>query len=204
MHVTGVITAAGRSSRMAPDHKLIMDIHGKTMIQRSLDSLLPFCDKIIIVTGTNHNDIQSGIQSHPKIRLIKNPNPSEGMFSSVKTGLNHGLSGPVLYLPGDCPFTPHELIRKMLKENGDVVAAAYKGKHGHPLLLSEKAVQEILKNDDLLNLKQYLQTKTVVCVNSQSDIVLWDIDTPSDLHKARIYFEKIEGDLPYGEDQATL
>jgi len=201
MPVTGVITAAGRSSRMAPDHKLIMDIQGKTLIQRSLESLLPFCDKIIIVTGANHQAIGKALASYPNIQLIKNPNPNEGMFSSVKTGLSQSLNGPVLFLPGDCPFTPEDLIGRMLKESGDVIAASYKGKTGHPLLLSEKAVREILTDDSVLNLKQYLQTKTVIAVNSSSDVILWDIDTHSDLYKARIYFEKIEGGSPHGEDQ---
>ena len=200
MPVTGVITAAGRSSRMAPHHKLIMDLNGKTLIQRSLESLLPFCEKIIIVTGTQ--DLGDFVAAYTNVQLIQNRHPNEGMFSSVKIGLSQASDGPVLFLPGDCPFTPPELIRRMLKESGDVIAAAYKGKIGHPLLLSEKAVREILSDETLLNLKQYCQMKTVVLVNSPTDVVLWDIDTPSDLHKARIYFEKIEGDNPHGKDQS--
>jgi len=192
MPVTGVITAAGRSSRMAPDHKLIMDIHGKTLIQRSLESLLPFCENIIIVTGTNHQDISQAVSSVSNIKLIKNPNPTKGMFSSIKVGLSQSINNPVLFLPGDCPFTPPDLIERMLKENGDIVAASYKGKIGHPILLSEKAVNEILEDEKCLNLKQVLKTKTVVAVNASSEVVLWDIDTHSDLHRARVYFEKME------------
>lgn len=203
MPVTGVITAAGRSSRMAPDHKLIMDIQGKTLIQRSLESLLPFCEKIIIVTGANHADLEKVLSAIPKVQLIRNPNPNEGMFSSVKTGLNQVLSGSVLFLPGDCPFTPQDLIYRMLKESGDIVAASFKGKRGHPLLFSEKAVHEILCDNHLLNLKQYLQNKTIITVNASTEVILWDIDTHSDLHKARIYFEKIEGGSSHGEDQSV-
>lgn len=201
MPVTGVITAAGRSSRMAPDHKLIMDIHGKTLIQRSLESLLPFCEKIIIVTGSNHQDITYAMSAFENVRLIKNPKPNEGMFSSVKIGLNQAKDTSVLFLPGDCPFTPADLIERMLKETGDIVVASYKGKIGHPLLLSGKAVNEILGDDSLLNLKQYLKSKTLIAVNASSEVVLWDIDTHSDLHKARVYFEKIEGGSSHGENQ---
>ena len=192
MPVTGVIIAAGRSSRMAPDHKLIMDIQGKTLIQRSLESLLPFCEKIIIVTGSNHQEIAKAVSSVIHVQLIKNPNPNEGMFSSVKVGLSHTIGTPVLFLLGDCPFTPPDLIERMLKESADIVAASYKGKIGNPILLSEKAVKEILEDETFLNLKQVLKTKAVVAVNASSEVILWDIDTHSDLHRARVYFEKME------------
>ena len=43
MKTEGVILAAGRSSRMAGNSKMTMDLGGRTVIQRSIDSLGPFC-----------------------------------------------------------------------------------------------------------------------------------------------------------------
>jgi len=192
MPVTGVITAAGRSSRMAPDHKLIMELHGKTLIRRSLESLLPFCDKIIIVVGANASAIEKETK-HDKVIRVKNEDDLNDMFSSVKTGLRQS-TGRVLFLPGDCPFSPPDLIQRMLAANGDLIVAAYKGKTGHPILLSETAVQAILNDSTLHHLKQYLQTHPLTLVNATSESVLWDIDTHSDLHKAQVYFAKLEGE----------
>jgi molybdenum cofactor cytidylyltransferase len=194
MPVTGVITAAGRSSRMAPDHKLIMDIHGKTLIQRSLESLLPFCSKVIIVLGAYPQDILEALKDQEKIEFITNPNDHHDMFDSVKTGLSRCDSDQVLFLPGDCPFASPELIKRMLKTKGDVIVPAYKEKTGHPILLSQKAVVDILHDSHLHNLKQYLQQQPIVRVNTKAESILWDIDTHSDLHKARIYFAKMEGE----------
>jgi len=194
MPVTGIIIAAGRSSRMAPDHKLIMDINGKPLIQRSLESLLPFCAKIIIVLGSYPSDIIEALKAYPQLSLIPNQEDLNDMFSSVKTGLREALHEQVLFLPGDCPFTPKTVIEKMLMTEGDIIVPAYKGKTGHPLLLSEKAVNEILSDTSLRNLKQYLSKSKLTLVNTSSESILWDIDTHSDLHKARIYFAKIEGE----------
>jgi len=192
MPVTGVITAAGRSSRMAPDHKLIMDIHGKTLIRRSLDSLLPFCEKVIIVVGSNAQAIEKETKDE-KVILVRNQDDLNDMFSSVKTGLRQS-AGRVLFLPGDCPFSPPDLIQRMLVAQGEVIVASYKGKTGHPILLSEKAVQAILSDPTLHHLKQYLQSHPLTMVNASSEAVLWDIDTHSDLHKAQVYFAKLEGE----------
>lgn len=192
MPVTGVITAAGRSSRMAPDHKLIMDIHGKTLIRRSLDSLLPFCEKVIIVVGSNAMAIEKETKDE-KVKLVRNQDDLNDMFSSVKTGLRQAV-GRVLFLPGDCPFSPPDLIQRMLVAQGEVIVASYKGKTGHPILLSEKTVQAILNDPTLHHLKQYLQSHPLTMVNANTESVLWDIDTHSDLHKAQVYFAKLEGE----------
>jgi len=194
MPVTGVITAAGRSSRMAPDHKLIMDIHGKTLIQRSLNSLLPFCSKVILVLGNYPEEILDALKDQDKVEFIVNPNDHHDMFDSVKTGLSHCESDRVLFLPGDCPYACEDVIQRMLMSDGDVVVPAYKDKIGHPILLSQKAVHEILKDSSLHHLKQYLLEHPLVRINTKTESVLWDIDTHSDLHKARIYFAKLEGE----------
>lgn len=194
MPVTGVITAAGRSSRMAPDHKLIMDIHGKTLIQRSLESLLPFCTKVIIVLGAYPQDILEALKDQNKVEFITNQNDHHDMFDSVKTGLSRCNTERVLFLPGDCPFASPELIKRMLKSEGDVIVPAYKDKTGHPILLSQSAVFELLHDPGLHNLKQYLQNHPINRVNTKAESILWDIDTHSDLHKARIYFAKLEGE----------
>lgn len=194
MPTTGVITAAGRSSRMAPDHKLVMDLHGKPLIVRSLESLLPFCESVIIVIGAYPQEIIEATQGFPQVRLVHNHEDHIDLYSSVKTGLREVGHGDVLFLPGDCPFSRPDLIRKMIASEGDVIVPSYKGKTGHPVLFSEKAVHEILSDHTLLNLRQYLKKKPLTLVNSKDETILWDIDTHSDLHKARLFFEKLEGE----------
>jgi molybdenum cofactor cytidylyltransferase len=170
-----------------------MDIHGKTLILRSLNSLLPFCWKVIVVLGSYPEEILDALKNQDKVEFVVNQNDHHDMFDSVKTGLSHCETDRVLFLPGDCPYASEDLIQKMLMSEGDVVVPAYKDKTGHPILLSQKAIQEILKDSSLHHLKQYLLEHPVVKINTKTESVLWDIDTHSDLHKARIYFAKLEG-----------
>ena len=63
MPIEGVIIAAGKSSRMEPQHKLTMELQGKTVIERSIGSMRPFCTRIIVVTGFHEDKIRKQTES---------------------------------------------------------------------------------------------------------------------------------------------
>ncbi|HRP00216.1 MAG TPA: NTP transferase domain-containing protein, partial [Flavobacteriales bacterium] len=45
---TGVVLAGGRSSRMGRD-KALIEIGGRTLLQRSLDTLAPHVDELLVI-----------------------------------------------------------------------------------------------------------------------------------------------------------
>ncbi len=112
MGTEGVILAAGRSSRMAGNSKMTMDLNGRTVIERSIDSLSPFCSHIIVVTGFHAEAVMVSAGHCREVVFVHNADCEKGMFSSLRMGLRHTEGERVLILPGDCPFITHEVCEK--------------------------------------------------------------------------------------------
>ena len=192
MSITGIIVAAGKSSRMAPDHKMIMKLNGKTLIERSIDSLLPFCERIIVVTGAFQQEIIENLMGKEKVEFIHNFEFEEGMFSSLKTGLKGAPGDRILFLPGDCPFAEDTVIEKMIDIEDDIVVPAYQGKIGHPVLFSSSVAEELLAESHFLTLREFIRYSDPTLVNVECEGILWDIDTPEDYARAEQYFHSKE------------
>lgn len=189
MGTEGVILAAGESSRMMGNSKMTMDLNGRTVIERSIDSLSPFCSRIIVVTGFHVEAVLVSAGHCREVVFVHNPDCEKGMFSSLKMGLGHTEGERVLILPGDCPFITHEVCEKMLAVKGDIALPAYQGKCGHPVLLNRRAIEDLLADDRCQSLRGYISTNKAEIIAVDRPEILWDIDTPEDYAKAVAYFQ---------------
>jgi len=97
LRVRAVLLAAGLSKRMGKD-KLMLEYNGKTLLQHSVELLnsLPVDERIIVTSDTRSDKIDLP----PGIRLIINPNPEEGISSSIRFGLEAitGISEYITHL----------------------------------------------------------------------------------------------------------
>ncbi|MGA9517940.1 MAG: nucleotidyltransferase family protein [Trichococcus sp.] len=192
MEIEGVILAAGRSSRMAGNSKMTMDLGGRTVIQRSIDSLRPFCSKVIVVTGFHSEAVMVSAGHCPEVVFVHNADCEKGMFSSVRIGLQRTEAERVLILPGDCPFITREVCEKLLAGKGDIVLPAYQGKRGHPVLLSRCAIEGLLADECCQSLQEYIGANKAEIIAVDYPDFFWDIDTPEDYAKAVEYFRTKE------------
>lgn len=192
MGTEGVILAAGESSRMMGNSKMTMDLNGRTIIERSIDSLLPFCSRIVVVTGFHAEAVMESGGHCTEVVFVHNPDCEKGMFSSLRMGLRHTEGERVLILPGDCPFITHEVCEKLLQGKGGIVLPAYQGKHGHPVLLSRRAIEGLLAEERCQSLQEYISANKAEIIAVDRPEILWDIDTPEDYAKAVDYFQAKE------------
>ena len=192
MGTEGVILAAGKSSRMMGNSKMTMDLNGRTVIERSIDSLSPFCSRIIVVTGFHVEAVLVSAGHCREVVFVHNPVCEKGMFSSLKMGLEHTEGERVLILPGDCPFITHEVCEKLLQDKGDIVLPAYQGKCGHPVLLSRRAIESLLADECCQSLQEYISVNKAEIIAVDYPEILWDIDTPEDYAKSVEYFRTKE------------
>ncbi|CZR06862.1 nucleotidyltransferase family protein [Trichococcus collinsii] len=192
MGTQGVILAAGKSSRMSGESKMTMDLNGRTVIRRSIDSLRPFCNRIIVVTGLHVEAVMVSAGRCPEVIFVYNPDCEKGMFSSLRMGLRHTEAERVLILPGDCPFITHEVCEKLLQGKGNIILPAYHGKRGHPVLLSHQAIEGLLADEHCQSLQEYICANKAEIIAVDCPEILWDIDTPEDYAKAVDYFQTKE------------
>lgn len=190
--IEGLILAAGKSSRMYPAYKMIMDLGGKPLVQLTIDSLSPFCARIFVVVGYHAQHVREFIPQREEIITVFNPEYESGMLSSLKAGLRKTGTERVLFLPGDCPFVPARVIAKLLDTEGTLIVPRFDGRPGHPVLFSRFSIRRLLEDDTVHSLAEFCLRNETVYVEVGDPEVLWDIDTPDDLELARNRFGSIE------------
>ncbi|BDR65393.1 nucleotidyltransferase family protein [Clostridium tetani] len=189
MKVEGIILAAGLSTR-AGTNKLILDIDGKTAIERCIYGMYDLCSKIIVVGGHRIEDIKGILDRYTRVELVYNPNYLEGMFSSVKKGLIHIKEERFLLIPGDYPVINKSTYKYMLGLNKDIIIPMYNGKKGHPVLMKSYLIEELLKDASYKTLRDFINKKGFTPINVQDPGILMDIDTMEDYRRAVLYFEE--------------
>jgi molybdenum cofactor cytidylyltransferase len=189
-----IVLAAGKSTRMRGRNKLLIRSHKKTIIRRVVESALSSnVDEVIIVLGWEADKVRDELTDLP-CRFVVNKNYEEGQSSSVKAGLAEIAAGTeaVLILPGDVamidPHSINTVIETYNKRKTPVVVACHAGRHGHPILLSKQLFREIeLINEATFGLKSVVSRheNEVQMVETSSENVLRDIDTPEDLKQLK-------------------
>lgn len=181
MGVEGVVLAAGFSSR-AGTYKMALDLDGKTVIERCIESMYDVCSRIIVVGGFKIEIIMNILNKYPKVEIVLNKDYKAGMFSSVKEAIKHVKEERFFFTPGDYAAINKEVYESMLKAEGDIIIPTHKGRKGHPVLMNSCYIGEIL-NGEYSNLKEFINSKGYNTLEVQDKGILMDIDTMEEYKK---------------------
>jgi len=137
--VTGIILAAGLSSRMGSTNKLTTAWNGKPLVRHVAEAALASrLEKVVVVTGHEAKSVEAVL---PESCLIAwNGDYAEGMAGSIRCGQYRMQGyGPLMILLGDMPLITAQHIDSMIAafEQGDddtVVVATANGVLGNPVL----------------------------------------------------------------------
>lgn len=158
--ITGLIISAGFSSRMKK-FKPLLQYDGKTFLHNIINKLDIVCDEIIVVTGYNSNLIVADLNllsNKFKIKTIINKNYQDGMFTSLQSGLEQLVNRDwVLYHFVDQPNLPPNFYKDFVTQidnSSDWIQPQYKGKNGHPIIMSKNIVDLIIAAPKSSNLKE--------------------------------------------------
>ena len=187
-----VVPAAGLSSRMGA-FKPLLDLGGKPLICRTLDSLRAGgCEEICVVTGYRADELEAAAAA-PDVRFVRNPDyASTGMLESVQRGLSELLREDppdfVILLPGDVPLVNGDTMRtlKETARNGAVIARpSHQGKAGHPALLDRAMAGQLLAYSGPEGVRGFLRghADETVFLETDDPGILADVDTPEDYQK---------------------
>ncbi|HPU96284.1 MAG TPA: nucleotidyltransferase family protein [Bacillota bacterium] len=179
----GVVIAAGLSSRMGGANKLLLDLAGQTVIARSVSSLVPYCERIYLVTGHQDDEIKAAVEAIPGVVTVHNPCYREGMLSSAIAGLCMVQADKCVFLPGDCPMACGSAIERMLTIDADIVVPRYLGSAGHPVILGKKAIKCLLTGREYPTLRDFIESEGATYVDVDCPGILEDIDTEEDYRR---------------------
>jgi len=195
--IDALIIAAGYSSRIKAFKPLLRFGESNiivTIIKKLRDLGL---GSIIVVSGYNHHLLEVALKGSP-VNLVLNKEYERGMLSSIKCGLGavrSAAQGVLIFLV-DQPFIGVDTLKKILaaftKNGAGIVLPSYKGKHGHPVIISRKYFDEVFGLDENIGLRQLMQQHQddIYEVDAPTDDILHDIDTWEDYKKELVMYKE--------------
>jgi len=189
--VCAIILAAGESKRFGSEDKLLAKVDGVSILERVVEVIADGgVDKIIVVTGANHEAIESLLCRY-EVELVRNEKWAEGMGRSLSFGtsvVDASAYAGLLVCLGDLPYIEASNIRKLIDifiehECQSVVLPIHNHVRGHPVIFPSYYQGELIRLRGDSGAKSVLLSaaEKVVEVRMGSDQNLRDIDCQDDL-----------------------
>jgi molybdenum cofactor cytidylyltransferase len=179
-----VVPAAGRAERFGGP-KLLALIDGMILLDRTLRSLVDGgVDRLVVVTAPGGDLDRSAMLRDSRTVAVVNPDPSRGMWSSIRAGLTVADGDPVLVLPADMPFVRADTVARILEACGRadaIVVPAHRGRRGHPVAIPGRLRPSLLESTAGSLKDALVAAGERVSVEVDDPGVLHDVDVPGDL-----------------------
>ena len=155
----GIVPAAGKGSRFG-GAKMLALVRGEPMLTHPIRALFDGgVGRVIVVVTEALADIGEIAElGRPGVKIVFNPDPDRGMFSSIQIGLAAAEGEPIVVLPGDMPYVQPATVTRLLAEFAHApgaVAPQFEGRHGHPLALPVLARRAILQAEATSRLEDF-------------------------------------------------
>jgi molybdenum cofactor cytidylyltransferase len=187
LKVTGIILAAGASSRMGRT-KQLLPFRGQTLLECVVDTALASSLHRIVVVLGHESEVLEPLLASRDVAVIHNSHYDKGQSSSIKTGL-HALTeeaDAALFLLGDQPLVTPEIINLILAayetSPSPIVLPVFKGKRGNPALFSRETFPRLaaLKEDCGARPLFVEYAEHILKVPVSDPAIHFDIDTEKD------------------------
>ena len=147
--MTGVILAAGASSRMGSP-KALLQYRGETFLDRLIRIVGRVADPLIVALGYHADEIRAGVKG--KAQFVVNPDPERGQLSSLQTALVElpRTAEGFLFIPVDCPAVLESTVLRLadafIRRGPEtlLVIPRIGDKRGHPVFAAREIAAEIL------------------------------------------------------------
>lgn len=187
--VAGLVLASGLSRRFGQANKLLADVDGRTVVERSVHAYLEAgLRPVIVVVGHDADSVQASLRDLP-VLFVYNPLYAEGQSRGLARGVAAlpGAAAAAVIGVGDQPWLQPGTIERLVEEWHDsqapVVAPLYSGQRGNPVLFARALF------DELAHVEGDVGGRPVI--RRHADEVRWvpvadasqarDVDVPADL-----------------------
>ena len=148
MHISkvgGVIAAANKKMAQPLLQVGTISVIRRIVITYQQAGIFP----IVIITGAEEEEVKWQLANYGVIFVQNTGSDNPELLTSVKLGLGYleGKCDRVMFTPVNVPmFSPTTLLTMMEREE-DIVIASHQMHGGHPVLISQRAIPEILRYD---------------------------------------------------------
>jgi molybdenum cofactor cytidylyltransferase len=193
LRVAAVVLAAGRSTRMGAQNKLLADLGGKPMVRRVVEAALASKARpVLVVTGHMAAEV-GAVLAGLDVGLVANPDYATGLASSLKAGIRavqEACDGALILL-GDMPRVTAEQVDRLVDAFAaapdSIVVPVHDGRQGNPVLWPRRYFSALLQLDGDAGAKRLIAERRAAVreVDLGSDGIFVDVDTPDALARIR-------------------
>ena len=166
--------------------KLLLLLDGKPLVRWAVEGLLPYVDRLIVVTPPEDSAIRSALDGLD-VGFVANPRPEDGQGTSIAAGVRALADGAeaVVVALGDQPRLPAGLVATLLATlttgGKAIVAPVYRGTQGTPVVFAASVFDELrgLGGDAGARAVVRRDPTRVAAVDIDAPMP-FDVDTPED------------------------
>jgi molybdenum cofactor cytidylyltransferase len=148
--VSGLILAAGASTRLGQP-KQLLPFKGTTLLGWTVKQFesCASLDEIVVVLGTTVEEIRKHVH-FGRSKIVVNLATEKGCSASYTVGIRamDPETEAIIVLLGDQPGVNPQLVEQIVLswklEGGKIVLANYRGRRGHPMLLSRELFNQLV------------------------------------------------------------
>jgi molybdenum cofactor cytidylyltransferase len=181
-HISAVVVAAGGSTRMTGQNKLLLPWRDKCVVESVVDRVcaVGLCE-VIVVTGYQRREIEQQLGSYP-VRFAYNRSSSSGMASSIRTGVRAAGGKGYFMVLGDMPMVTLETMAKVadaLESASAIVLPVMGGRRGNPVAIGSAYRKELLNLEGDRGARSVMRQHpdNVVEVEVEDPGIFIDVDT---------------------------
>ena len=194
--LVGMVLAAGQSSRMGPENKLLADFANKPLVRHVTEVMITAgLDELTVVIGHQADQVAAALADLP-VQLLFNADFAAGQGHSVAAGVGGLDSGvtDVLIALGDMPLISAEMVQNLVAAHlacvdhqRRITLPCCDGKRGNPVIWGGAFFPELKQLRGDAGGRQVLQDHLAAHnpVEISSLAIFSDIDTPADLQSVR-------------------
>lgn len=181
MSVSILIPAAGASSRMQGTDKLMLQIDGVPLLQRTVSRAAQAASEVVVTLPRN-NARKSCIADQP-IKIVEIENPARGMSLSLSVGAQAiSPNNAIMILPADMPDITTDDLDKIITEFQRapriVRGASQAGKAGHPVVFPNEYLPRFANLNGDQGARALCEGQSVDLFRLPNDHAVTDLDTP--------------------------
>jgi molybdenum cofactor cytidylyltransferase len=192
--ISAIVLAAGMSTRMGAENKLLLPFRGTTLIGNMVDVVTGSrVGETLVILGHEAERVRAALAGKP-VTFVDNPNYAEGMGSSVQAGVravSPQATGIMVCLT-DLPLIESAELDRLIaafeagQAGKSIAVPCHQGQRGNPVLFSARFRDEVLGTRGPVAgcrgiVKKY--PDQVIEVEMAHDHILRDIDTIEDYRR---------------------
>jgi len=191
--LSAIVLAAGLSSRMGIDNKLLLPYKARPVIVSVVETIIAAgIGEVIVVTG-HQSDLVRRVLKDFDVRFTCNQRYAEGLTSSIQQGVSLAtgngymicLSDMVLLTAAEYMLLAAAFEKRNSFDAECICVPRYKNKKGNPVIFSSSYKEAILANtlpEGCKNIVQ-LNKEHLLLIEMDTPHVLSDFDYPEDYKK---------------------